>query len=85
MKRLLSILIVSLFASVTLPAVAADAPKAADATKAAPLQKPANVTAEAWNKMTDAEKAKAVEAAKSASGSGQATAKPAKKEKKGGC
>jgi len=81
MKKVLSILMMSLCASVSVPAFAADAPKAADTTKAAPLQKPANVTAEAWNKMTDAEKAKAVEAAKSAS----AAAKPVKKEKKGGC
>ena len=60
--------------------MAADPPKAAEPAKvAAPakaLEKPANVTSEAWAKMTDAEKQKAVDSAKAA---------PAKKEKKGGC
>ena len=59
-------------------AFAADAPKDKPAASPAKLEKPANVTAEAWAKMTDAEKQKAVDAAKNAS------AAP-KKEKKGGC
>jgi hypothetical protein len=62
-------------------ALAADPPKDASAMKApAKLEKPADVTADAWAKMTDAEKQKAVDAAKKA-----ADATPPKKEKKGGC
>jgi hypothetical protein len=57
-------------------------PAAPAAAAAAPvkLEKPASVTQEAWDKMSEADKKKAVEAAKS-------TAKPAaeKKPKKGGC
>jgi hypothetical protein len=83
MNKLLAVVLVSAFALVGTTAFAADAPaKDATAAKKAALEKPANVSAEAWAKMTDAEKAKAVEAAK---GSKDAAAKPAKKEKKGGC
>lgn len=60
-------------------AYAADAPKDKAAMAPAKLEKPANVTAEAWAKMTDAEKQKAVDAAK------PKTAAAPKKEKKGGC
>jgi hypothetical protein len=82
MKPLLAIVAASMFALTTTLAFAADPPK--DSTKAAaaakkPLEKPANVTAEAWAKMSDAEKQKAVDAAS------KDAAKPAKKEKKGGC
>ena len=49
------------------------------------LEKPAGVTAEAWAKMTDAEKQKAVDAAKAAAPAGATPATPPKKEKKGGC
>jgi hypothetical protein len=83
MNKLLAVVVASTFALCATGALAADPPKDANATKSAakaPLEKPASVTAEAWAKMTDAEKAKAVEAAKKT-----AAAKPAKKEKKGGC
>jgi len=86
MTKSLSILAASVFLVCAGSAIAADPPKdAAPAKKeaAAAPQKPADVSAEAWAKMTDAEKAKAVEKAKAADKS--ATAAPAKKEKKGGC
>jgi hypothetical protein len=85
MNKLLAIVFASMFAVTATAAFAADPPKDAPVKKAqASLEKPANVTAEAWAKMTDAEKAKAVEAAKAAAPK-EAAAKPAKKEKKGGC
>ena len=78
MSKLLVVLLASTFAVFGTTAIAADMPKdAAKATKAA-LERPASVTVEAWTKMTDAEKAKAVEAAK-------APGDKPKKEKKGGC
>lgn len=83
MKRLLTILFASTFAVAGTAALAADPPKEAASMKKAALEKPANVTPEAWAKMTDAEKTKAVEAAKAAPK--EAAMKPAKKEKKGGC
>jgi len=79
MNKLLTLLVASTFALSGATAFAADPPpKAADATTKAPaaLQKPADVTAEAWAKMTDAEKAKAVEKSKAAA---------PEKKKKGGC
>jgi hypothetical protein len=81
MNKLLSILLASAFAFSGGGALAADPPKDAPPAKKteAALQRPADVTAEAWAKMTDAEKAKAVEKAKVAG------ATPPKKEKKGGC
>jgi hypothetical protein len=82
MNKLLSILVGSVFALSGAAALAADPPKdAPKKTEAPALQKPADVTAEAWAKMTDAEKAKAVEKAKMAAPAGE----PAKKPKKGGC
>ena len=80
MNKLLSILVASIVAAASAHAIAADPPKDAPAAKAAPakLEKPADVSAEAWAKMTDAEKQKAVDKAKAA------TAEP-KKPKKGGC
>ena len=80
MNPLLTLLAASAFALSGGTALAADPPKdtpPAKKAEAAP-QKPADITAEAWAKMTDAEKAKAAEKAKTA-------AAPAKKEKKGGC
>jgi hypothetical protein len=81
MNKLLSILVASTFALCSASVLAADPPKdaaMAQKTEAAP-KKPANVTAEAWAKMSDAEKAKAAdEATKTA-------AAPKKKVKKGGC
>jgi hypothetical protein len=63
------------------PAFAADAPSKDKPTAApAKLEKPANVTPDAWAKMTDAEKQKAVAAA-----TAPKTAAAPKKEKKGGC
>jgi hypothetical protein len=61
MKKFLLLLIASALTVFGANALAADPPKdAAPAKKAeAPPQKPADVSAEAWAKMTDAEKAKA--------------------------
>lgn len=73
MNKLLTLLVASTLTLAGTHALAADPPKDATTMKkaeAAP-KKPDNITAEAWAKMSDAEKAKA--------------AKPAKKEKKGGC
>ena len=81
MNRLLACALASLFAVTPAPAaLAADAPAKDAAAAKKPLQKPANVTADAWAKMSDAEKTKAVDAAQK-----ETSAKPAKKEKKGGC
>ena len=50
------------------------------------LQKPANVSVEAWAKMTDAEKQNAVAAGKAKPATdGMAKSAAPKKEKKGGC
>ncbi len=79
MNKLFPILVASAFAFGSAAALAADAPK--EAPKAAAemkLEKPADVSKEAWDKMTDAEKKKAVEKSKSST-----TA--SKKQKKGGC
>jgi hypothetical protein len=86
MNKLLSILVASTFALGSATVLAADPPKDAPPAKKAdaPLQKPAGVTAEAWAKMTDAEKQKAVEKAKAAPTAAAGSAAP-KKEKKGGC
>ena len=80
MNKLLSILVASVVVAVSSHAIAADPPKDAPPAKsaAAKLEKPADVTAEAWAKMTDAEKQMAVDKAK-------ATADKPKKVKKGGC
>lgn len=85
MTRLLSLLAAFTFAVAGTNALAADPPKdAAMAKKSeAKLEKPANVDAAAWAKMSDAEKQKAVDAAKAKPAS--TAAAPAKKEKKGGC
>ena len=81
MKFLLAAVAAAFFAASGTAALAADATTATPAAKGAEvkLEKPANITQEAWNKMSDAEKKKAVEAA----AKGDKTA--AKKEKKGGC
>ena len=80
MNKLLSILVASVVAAASSQAIAADPPKDAATTKTAPakLEKPPHVSAEAWAKMTDAEKQKAADKAK------MAAAEP-KKPKKGGC
>ena len=84
MNKLWAALVAVGFALGSTAALAADAPAkdAAKDTKMAPakLEKPASVKQEDWNKMTDAEKQKAVDKAKA---SGEKTA--GKKEKKGGC
>ena len=81
MNKLLVALVAATFAFAGTTALAADAAKdKATPAAAAKLEKPANVTPEAWAKMSDAEKQKAVDAAKSAK-----TAAAPKKEKKGGC
>jgi hypothetical protein len=86
MKKLFTILVASVFAIAGANVLAADAPKDAKAkdaaakTAPAKLEKPAGVTQEAWNKMSDAEKQKAVEKAMV-----DAPKTAAKKEKKGGC
>lgn len=82
MNKLVTLLVASTFAVASAGVFAADPPKPAGAAPAAAkaaLEKPASVTADAWAKMSDAEKAKAVEQAKAA------VPAPAKKEKKGGC
>ena len=83
MKKLISILVASVFALSGASALAAEPPKDAAAAKAAAakLEKPADVSAEAWAKMTDAEKQKAVDKAKSMASKDAAP----KKVKKGGC
>jgi hypothetical protein len=98
MNKLVAALVAGFLAVSSTAALAADAPKAtaAPAAAAAKLEKPASVTADAWAKMTDAEKQKAVDAAKAAkpaaapAAAAPAAAAPAaattpKKEKKGGC
>lgn len=81
MSKLLAALMASAFIVFGTNALAADTPKETTKTAKAALERPSNVTVEAWNKMSDAEKAKAVEAAKN----GGNMAKAGKKEKKGGC
>ena len=84
MNKLVSILAASVFVLSSATALAADPPKDASAMKApAKLEKPADVTADAWAKMTDAEKQKAVDAAKAKAPAAKEAAP--KKEKKGGC
>jgi hypothetical protein len=87
MNKLSTILVAAVFALSGASALAADPPKA-DAASAkkteAALKKPADVTQEAWDKMSDADKKKAVEKAAKATPAA-AGAAPAKKEKKGGC
>jgi hypothetical protein len=84
MNKLLAVLVAFAFAFGSVGVMAADPPAPAAAAKK--LEKPANVTAEAWAKMTDAEKQKAVDTAKAAAPAGAAAAAaPPKKEKKGGC
>ncbi len=66
MNKLSTILVAAVFALSGASALAADPPKADAATtkKAeAALKKPADVTQEAWDKMSDADKKKAVEKA----------------------
>jgi hypothetical protein len=85
MNKLISILAASVFVLSSATALAADPPKDASTMKApAKLEKPADVTADAWAKMTDAEKQKAVDAAKAKAPASKEAAAP-KKEKKGGC
>lgn len=82
MNKLLTILAAITFSAGSAAALAADPPKAADTAKeaSAKLVKPANVTPEAWAKMSDAEKKKAA-----AESTKSAEAAPEKKKKKGGC
>jgi hypothetical protein len=79
MKKVLAVLVASTFALGSAGVMAADPPK--DKAAMMKLEKPAGVSAEAWTKMTDAEKQKAVDEAKMKS----TAAAPKKKEKKGGC
>jgi uncharacterized protein YceK len=96
MKKLLVALVASTLVVGSASVMAADPPK--DKAPMVKLEKPAGVTAEAWAKMTDAEKQKAVAAAKAAApatpakaaapaapAAAAAAAAPPKKEKKGGC
>ena len=86
MKKLSTILVAAVFALSGASVLAADPPKpdAAAMKATAAMKKPADVTQEAWDKMSDADKKAAVEkAAKVAPAT--AAAAPAKKEKKGGC
>jgi len=80
MNKLLAALCAGLLAVASAQGLAAEDKKEAAAMNApAKLEKPASVSQEAWNKMSDAEKKKAVEAAAKGEKS------TAKKEKKGGC
>lgn len=81
MNKPLTLIAAALLALSANAAFAADAPKAAaDSSKmATKLEKPASVSQADWDKMSDEEKKKAVEKAKSASAPAQ------KKPKKGGC
>jgi hypothetical protein len=83
MNKLLAALFASTLLFASAGVLAADPPK--DKAPMVKLEKPAGVTAEAWAKMTDAEKQKAVDAAKAAAPAAPAAATPPKKEKKGGC
>ena len=84
MNKLLAALFASTLLFGSAGVMAADPPK--DKAPMVKLEKPAGVTAEAWAKMTDAEKQKAVDSAKAATPAGGAAATtPPKKEKKGGC
>lgn len=74
MNKLLAVLVASTFAFGSASLMAADPPK--DKAPMSALEKPQSVSADAWAKMSDAEKKKAVDTAKAA---------PAKKPKKGGC
>ena len=80
MKTLLAACLAGLLALSATAAVAADDKKPAAAKADAKLVKPASVKQDAWDKMTDAEKKKAVADAKASK-----TAAAPKKEKKGGC
>ena len=92
MKKLITLVAASLFALTGGSALAADtatakaAPKAAAKTDKAEakLVKPAGVTEEAWAKMSDADKKKAMAMADK-NGDKAKTAAAPKKEKKGGC
>ena len=84
MNKLLAALVASTFVLASAGVMAADPLK--DKAARMKLEKPAGVTAEAWAKMTDAEKQKAVDGAKAKAPAGAAeAAAPVKKEKKGGC
>lgn len=83
MNKLFAVLAAFAFTFGSAGVMAADAPAATAPMKK--LEKPAGVTPEAWAKMTDAEKQKAVDSAKTAAPAGTAAAAPPKKEKKGGC
>jgi hypothetical protein len=94
MKTLVTLISAAAFALAAGSAFAADtaatkeAPKMAAPAKAeAKLMKPAGITEEAWNKMSDADKKKAADKAKAdaAKGDKTKTAEAPKKEKKGGC
>jgi len=79
MKKVLAILVASTFALGSGGVMAAEPSK--DKTAMMKLERPADVSAEAWAKMSDAEKQKAVDSSKTKS----TAAAPKKKEKKGGC
>lgn len=84
MNKLLAALVASTLVFASAGALAADPPK--DKAPMMKPEKPASVTADAWAKMTDAEKQKAVAGSKAAAPAGAAAAAaPPKKEKKGGC
>ncbi len=84
MNKLLAVVVASTLMLGGTSVMAADPPKAT--APMAKLEKPAGVTADKWAKMTDAEKQKAVDSAKTAKPADpKAAAAPTKKEKKGGC
>ncbi len=79
MKKVLAVLVASTFALGSASVMAADPPK--DNAAMMKLEKPAGVSADAWAKMSEADKQKAVDDAKMKS----TAAAPKKKQKKGGC
>ena len=85
MNKLLAALAAGFLAVASTQLLAAETKKdsgtpGAAASAPVKLEKPAHVTQDAWNKMSDTEKQKAVESAKA-----DATKTATKKEKKGGC
>ena len=84
MNKLTPMFVAAALALGSATALAADPPKdAPKAAAAATLEKPASVTQEAWDKMSDADRKKAIEKAKPATAA--ADAPKEKKKKKGGC
>jgi hypothetical protein len=83
MNMLLAAFVAGFVAVSSTAVLAAETPSVAAKNADVKLEKPASVSQEAWNKMSDAEKKKAVDAGAKADPKTAAAA--VKKEKKGGC